>query len=141
MMKYCIILVIFLLGSCPLRADESPGGDQDFINQLDSIKNPFEDGLPKPVVVHPKPVFIRPQVPLNSPQPKPAPLPKPVEVPVALPELKLQGVMVGQDIHEAIINDQIVPLNGYINDARLESVNKDGVQLIYKGKKFFLKVE
>ncbi len=130
-------MIFFLMGTYPLKADEVPGGnDQEFIAKLDNIKNPFEEGIPKPVPIvappqHkvPKPVYVKPK-------------PKPVAEPVILPPtLNLQGVIVGEDIHQAIINDQVVPLLGVIEGARVDSVTKQGVELFFKGKKFFLKVE
>ena len=60
---------------------------------------------------------------------------------IMLPDLKLQGVIVGEEIHQAIINDQVVPLLGTIMGAQIVSVSKQGVALLFKGKKFFLKVD
>ena len=71
-------------------------------------------------------------------KPKIKPVPPPV---IMLPTLKLQGVIVGEEIDEAIINDKIVPLQGRIEDVQVISVSKRGVGLLYKGKNFFLKVD
>ena len=137
MMKLVFLMMFLLMSGFPLKADEVSGGDQEFINQLDSIKSPFEDGLPKPVVAPVRPEETQPGEAVS-----PLPPPKPVILPVKLPDLKLQGVIVGADgeVHEAIINDQVVSLFGMIKGARLVSITKQGVMLIFKGKKFFLRI-
>ena len=107
---------------------------------MDNIKNPFEDGFPKPVVVIPQADCSSRGA--EARRLSQATKPKPVVCTgdFASP-LNLQGVMVGEDMHEAIINDQVVPLQGTIEGARVDSVTKEGVELFFKGKKFFLKVD
>jgi len=124
------------MGNYSLRADEAPVGDRHFMEELNIIKDPFQDGLPKalePVIVPqpqaPQPVVI---------PPKPVPVAPPV---ITLPTLSLQGVVVGEETQEAIINDKVIALHGTIEGAKVISVSKRGVRLLYKGKKFFLKVE
>lgn len=141
MIKLFFLLIFLLAGPYALRADEPHGSAQDFLKELNAIKNPFEDGIPKPVVVVPPPVYVKP-LPVVVPKPKPKPKPKPVPVVhVVLPVLALQGVIVGGDVQQAIINDQVVPLSGAIKGAKLISVTKEGVEMVFKGKKFFLKVD
>lgn len=145
MIKLFFLMIFFLMSAYSLKADQVPGvNDQGFTAELDNIKNPFEDGFPKPSPV-PKPIFIR-HKPTHYKLPKLIILPKRKSQPVTglevkLPDLKLQGVIVGEDIHQAIINDQVVPLLGTIEGARVDSVTKQGVELFFKGKKFFLKVD
>ena len=129
-------MIFLFTAPCLLKADEVPGGDQDFMKALNSIKNPFEDGIPKPVPVYvPPPPVVVPKPVVFIPKPKPRPLP------VKLPVLHLQGVMVGEEMHEAIIDGQEVSLLESIKGAKLISVSKEGVGLVFKGKKFFLKVD
>lgn len=139
------MMICLLMGSYSLKADEEMGDDQEFMKSLDAVKNPFEDGLPKPVPVvpqAPKVIFPTPVATPTYVAPK-FEMPKvvPVIAPVVLPTLHLDGVIVGDDIKQAIINDQVVPLMGTIEDAQVISVEKEGVELSFKGKKFFLKVE
>jgi hypothetical protein len=144
MIKLFLLMTFLFMCNYSLKADETPGNDQEFMSELDNIKNPFEDGYPKPVVVKEVPVYHPVEVPKPPPMPKPMPRPIPVIIlppPVELPSLNLQGVMVGDEMHEAIINDQAVPLNGIIDGVRIESVTKQGVGLSYRCKKFFLKVD
>ncbi len=130
-------MIFILAGPYALKAQEA-GGDQEFKSELDNIKSPFDDGIPKPVIIN-KPAPEAPK-PVNIP--KPQPRPQPVYSPeIMLPMLNLQGVVVGDGIEQAIIDDQVVPLHGTIEGARVDSVTKHGVELSYKGKKFFLKVD
>ncbi len=132
-------MIFLFMGTYLLKADEAPGGDQEFTAKLDNTKNPFEDGISKPIIIkiaptvhhreHKEQVIVRPKAKAVAP---------PV---ISLPALNLQGVIVGEGIHQAIINDQVVPLLGTIKGARVDSVTKHGVELFFKGKKFFLKVD
>ena len=145
MIKLFFLILFLVMGSYSLRADESQGDDQDFVNQLSNIKSPFDDGLPKPpppVVVVPPPVLNQnpPSQPKKHKHKRRAPVPV-VEPLITPPALNLQGVIVGEEMHQAIINGQVVPLNGTIEGAEVNSVTKEGVEILFKGKKFFLKVD
>jgi len=134
--------MFFLLGVNTLRADEALLSDDEFLRELDNVKNPFEDGYPKPkdLPQKPKPKIIAPKK--SKPKPKPKPKRHVIKrVIIIPPELDLQGVIVGDDMHQAIIDGQIVPLKGIIKGAQIYAVTKEGIGFIFKGKKFFLKVE
>jgi hypothetical protein len=135
MIKLLFLVLFFFLGTFSLKADEAPGGDEEFTKALDNIKSPFEDGFPKPVAQPVSAEQIRPKdlVPVVKPV-------VPPEV-IKLPALDLQGVIVGDEVHQAIINGKVVALQGTIEGAKLDSVSKEGVGLLYKGKKFFLKID
>ena len=138
MIKSSLLTILLVFAGQSLWAGEPSGGDQDFMGQLDTIKNPFDDGLPKPVIVVPPPVHIQKPKPRVYIKPKPMPVIVPM---IFLPRMKLQGVIVGEDIHQAIFDDKVVPLLGTIYGATVDSISKQGVGLTYKGKKFFLKIE
>lgn len=130
------LIILFFTGIVFIKADEASLNDEDFISALEQVKNPFMVDLPKPVAV-PEPLVKAPVQ--KEPQPvKPVVLAPEV---ISLPDLQLKGVVVGEEIHQAIINDTVVPLQGIIEGARVISVTKDGVGLLYKGKKFFLKAD
>ena len=116
----------------PVKADEALGMDTEFMKQLDQVKNPFEDGLPKPIPVivkPPKRIIQRPRPIVLPPKPLPMPIIVPtVETPEPLPNLRLGGVIVGDGIQQAIINDQVVSLHETIQGAQLDSVTKEGVK-------------
>jgi hypothetical protein len=139
MMKLFFLTICFLV-SHPIQAQEQPGdSDEAFMKVLEDVKNPFEDGLPKPKVIK---KFVPPPPPL----PKPKVVPKPIlkllpSPPVTLPALSLQGVIVGEEMHEAVINGQIVSLNEEIQGAKVIGIGKKGVTLLYKEKIFFLKID
>jgi len=131
------LIILFFIGIVFIRADEAPLGDEEFVSAINQVKNPFVDDSPKPVVVA-APVVEMPQKPPEAPKPMPVVVPPEV---IVLPNLKLEGVVAGEEVHQAIINDQVIPLQGTIEGARVISVTKEGVGLLFKGKKFFLKVE
>ena len=145
MIKLFFLMIFFFTIPYSLKADEVPGGDQEFKNELNNIKDPFEDGIPKPIVIINQPTSITHEAPkaiVLPPMPEHQPVAwRPSEPEIKLPALKLQGVMVGEEMHQAIINDQVVPLLGTIKGARVDSVSKEGVELFFKGKKFFLKID
>jgi len=137
MIKLFILIGFLLMGSYALKADEPPIVDQEFMQRLNSIKDPFEEGVPKPIVIAPKPIIVEHKAP-----PKVVPhKSKPPAVVITPPTLHLQGVIVGEGINEAIIDDTIVPLYGEIEGAKVIFVSKKGVEVLYKGQKFILKVE
>ena len=142
MKKLFFLSILFFAGIAFIKADEMSDGD--FLSLLDKVKDPFMVDFPKAVVTFQPPVK-RPQAPPPKRVVPPAPKTvKPVVVPqeVVLPaDLKLEGVVAGEDIHQAIINDQVVDLQGTIEGAQVVSITKDGVELLFKGKKFFLKAD
>src|ERR1035441_5843774 len=101
MKKLILLMIFFLMYPYSLRAEKPFGADQDFMKDLDNVKSPFEDGLPKPVPVvipaEPKPAEFKPKA-----------IPQGYPALVTIPALHLKGVVVGEDIHEAIINDRVV---------------------------------
>jgi len=140
MIKLFFLIAFFLICSYSLRADEQPVGDQEFMKSLSSIKDPFEEGFPKPIVIAPKPIIVEHREPKNSKKVV-AHKPNAPAVVVEPPMIHLQGVIVGEDINEAIIDDKIVPLGGETEGAKVISVTKKGVVVLYKGQKFIFKVE
>jgi len=135
MIRLFFLIIYFLFNNAyALQAENPQAKLQIFVDKLDGIKDPFQDGIPKPAIVVPPPVY-------QPPPPRPKPVPKPLPPPVMLPELNVQGVMVGGDMHSAIINDKIVDLNGNIEGAKVIFIGQNGIRLLYKGKIFFLKVE
>jgi len=135
------LAILFFAGIVFIRADEVP--DRDFIALLDKIKNPFMVDFPKPKpVIMPEPLVQRPQVPRGK-MFKPLTV-KHVVAPlkVVLPaDLKLEGIIAGGDIYQAIINGQVVGLQGAIEGAQVVAITQDGVELLFKGRKFFLKID
>jgi len=138
MIKLFLLIIFFFTGTVALKAEEILGSDQDFMKELDNVKSPFEDGTPKEVHL---PQSVQREQPRSVVEQPKAPQPvAPPEV-ITLPALDLQGVIVGENVHQAIINGQVVPLHGSIQGARIDSMSKDGVGLFFKGKKFFLKID
>ena len=139
MIKLFFLLMFLISGNHPLRAD-APENDQELLDELNNVKNPFDNGVPEPVpvVVQPPPVVVQPQKPTFVRKPKSRPRVQPV---IQLPSLKLQGVIVEEGNPQAIINDNVVPLLGTVEGAQVIAVTKEGVTVVYHHKKFFLKVD
>ncbi len=136
-----LLIFLFLAGAVFIKADETHVSDEGFMQAVTRVRDPFKDpfaaNLSKPMEA-PKPL-VKPPEPaprISAPVEPPAAMPQEV---VSLPNLKLEGVMVGEEMHQAIINGQVVGLQGTIDGARVVSMTKDGVELLFKGKKFFLK--
>jgi hypothetical protein len=131
MKNLIILMVLFFMGVIPLRADQTDSDDKEF-SSLDNVNNPFNVQPSKPVEA---PVVV----PVKAPEPVVAPQPVKVEEPLA-PVLKLEGVVVGEEIRQAIINGQVVSVDDTIEGAKVVSVTIDGVGLVFNDKKMFLRV-
>ncbi len=135
-------MVWLALGTALWAEDAPPAEDQEFLSQLDGLKDPFDNGIPPPppVVVPPPPppVVQPPPLPMAMPHIKLPPVVRPRIVP---PVLNLQGVIVGEGIQRAIIDDKVVAVHQRINGVTIASVTTKGVGYVYKGKKFFLKID
>ncbi|MBF0503749.1 MAG: hypothetical protein HQL14_01485 [Candidatus Omnitrophica bacterium] len=141
MKKIFFLIILFFVGIVSIKAQETALSDGEFNTALDQLKNPFVADLPKPPAPA-QPVVKPPEPSQEVPQPVAEPVAvQPEEEIITLPDLKLQGVVVGEEMGQAIIDDQLVPLQGTIKGARVVSVSKEGVGLLFKGKKFFLKTE
>ncbi|MBF0511527.1 MAG: hypothetical protein HQL13_04270 [Candidatus Omnitrophica bacterium] len=140
MKKLFYLIILFFIWIFPLHAQEMAGEDKDFIKSLDNLKDPFGDGYPKPPEIKLNPVIPKPQKPeVVVFRPKPVLPPKPVER--AFPAMRLQGVIVGEGIQEAIIDDQVAHVGSSIQGAIVDEVNRDGVRFLFDGKRKFLKVD
>lgn len=113
--------------------------DKDFMLALLKVKNPFVVDLPKTAVIQ------RPQAVVSLPKPdlvvKPTTMSARQKPEVKFPDLKLQGIIMGGDIHQAIINDRIIGQQEKIQGALVTGITQDGVELLFKGEKRFLKTE
>lgn len=109
------------------------------------IRNPFLSRLPKKE--EPKPPAPAaadiPQRPAISIQPVEQPgrgerkSPPPVEIP--LPALNVTGLIWNTDRPQAIVNSQIVDVGDTILDARIIAITKTGIDVLFNGKKFFIR--
>lgn len=55
-----------------------------------------------------------------------------------LPELKLQGIIRGTFLNQAIINNKIVKVGDFIQDAKITKIEKDGVIVFFDNKSYAL---
>ncbi len=56
----------------------------------------------------------------------------------SLPELKLQGIIRGALLNQAIINNKIVKLGDIIQEAKVTKIDKDGVTVFFDNKSYTL---
>lgn len=83
------------------------------------LRDPFEPQLPKG------------QAPALMPQKM-----KPLEE-VKPPQLKVEGIITGGPIPQAIIKGKVVRAGDRIEDAQIISITKEGVEVLYHEKTFF----
>lgn len=53
-----------------------------------------------------------------------------------LPEFKIQGIIWGGPIPQAIINEKVLKLNDIIEEARIVGIGKEGVTVIFDGREY-----
>ncbi|MDD2751859.1 MAG: hypothetical protein PHN59_01850 [Candidatus Omnitrophica bacterium] len=58
------------------------------------------------------------------------------EIPQTLPDLKIQGVVWGGSFPQAIINNKVVKVGDTIDKAKLIDINKDGITVLFSGRKY-----
>lgn len=129
MSRFIIIFVCFLLVFSVAGAQEkggvvSTGSDNtEVLGNLEDLKNPFLSSLPPPVKVEPP----------KKPEIKPKPKPKKVDpvVKKTPPKLNLIGMVWGEARSQAIINGAVVSEGDVISGARVLSISKKGVQLLF----------
>ena len=136
MIKLLFLLMFLFLGHYSLRADEVPVDDQEFMNEVDSVKNPFEDGLPKPVVI---------AVPVinNTPPKRIVPkVEKVVPPPIVLPALDVaRSHSGGWHYIRRSLMIRMCLCWGLLKGPRLLLCKSRVLGCCFKGKKFFLKVD
>lgn len=59
---------------------------------------------------------------------------------VHLPSLIIQGLLWGGEFPQAIINNKVMKIGDTIEEARITDINKNGVILLFAGKKFSLSI-
>ncbi|MDD5596018.1 MAG: hypothetical protein PHY94_07255 [Candidatus Omnitrophica bacterium] len=53
-----------------------------------------------------------------------------------LPDLKIQGVVWGGSLPQAIINNKVVKVGDTIEKAKIIDINKDGITVLFSGRKY-----
>lgn len=143
------VIILFAAGRIPVIYAQS---ENDVFKDLDTLRNPFIPYIAKkkkepPVVVKPpvpvKPVaVVKPPVKVVTPPPPPPPKPR-VEAVVDtsfLKEIKISGLVWNTDTPQAIINGKVVKVGDEIKGSKITSIRKDGVELTFKGLKYFLSI-
>jgi hypothetical protein len=123
--------------------------NQDFLRDLDRIRDPFQSQLPLPKeipVVQPAPQNIN--LPGNvTPSEslfRSAPVPiKSVPQPVKQPDVKamvVKGLVWNTGEPQAIVNDKVVSVGDEIDGVEVISIDQTGVEFSNKGLKYFVDV-
>ncbi len=63
-----------------------------------------------------------------------------IDIPVNPPELNISGLVWGAENPQAIINGKVFRIGDTIENARIESIGKNGVVVAFQGKKFTIPV-
>jgi hypothetical protein len=122
--------------------------NQDFLRDLNQIRDPFQSQLPPPKevpVVQAVPQNINPSVNASSEVVfKSIPVPvKVVPPPVKQPDIKamvVKGLIWNTDEPQAIVNDKVVSVGDEIDGVEIISIDQKGVEFSNKGLKFFVDV-
>ena len=104
---------------------------------LSNPRNPFLSVIPKikPVVLPPPPVVKKIEVKKEQPPPPPLDMAK------ILQGFKLSGFIWGSEKPQAIINGEVVNVGDTIEKAKVISISKKGVRILYMGENITLTVD
>ena len=125
------------------RGSQEDRSDDEMPDIL-TVRDPFLPQLPKTQIMktaveadlrtrHNKPDKVEPR-PVTE-------VPKPKESPVVLPVLRVQGIIWGTDKPEAIINDHVVGVGESILKAKVQTIYKDGIDILMDGKRFHVPMD
>ena len=122
-----------------LAQETGKGEDKALVAEfLLNPKNPFLSPIPK----------IKKASQTNNPlvsispaaNPSPGPSSTVAENKISL-DLKVRGMVWGAERPQAIVNDQVVSIGDTIQEAKVIAITQQGVNVIYKGKKFNFTVD
>lgn len=144
-----VVVITFLVITRLYAEDQIPSKEIDFTIDDTSINyyadnNPFKSLLPE---VDPNTgdnysdgsfndQLLIP-IPEGNIQPQPAAVPEPVKP--TPPALTLNGIVWNTDRPQAIINDQVLSQGDTIEGARIVSIRKSGINLVFENENFTLK--
>ncbi len=135
---FILILVTGLLILVPrVGADEKQEPTLTIAQQL-PLRDPFESKLPKPEQ-KPRPGIAVPPTPeqIKSSQPTPSPVPPMTrEAPRQPPKLTIYGIIWNSHRPQAIVNNQVVDIGDTINNSKIVSIEKTGIDILFEGEKY-----
>lgn len=122
-------------GSLNENTNQNLDLDQETLQKLISIRNPFESQLPQPgqavskteTQVAPEPVGMGPEP--TPPQPKIIP---------SLPQCSITGLVWDSQKPQAILNGKIIGLGDKIESWTVTQITKDGVEITFENEKFLI---
>jgi hypothetical protein len=130
--------------------------DKDFLQDLENIKDPFVSPLAKKVEETPIKIQ-KPPEPVKPPVPEPSRVePRPI-VPPSMPVLpqvplddkanifttgaiKISGIIWNTDLPQAIVNDRVVRVGEDLQGAKILSIKKEGIEVMYRSTKYTLRI-
>ena len=128
--------LIIILGICLLFSQSVLAADME-------LRNPFLPPtimfkVPEPAVNQNK-VVAKTKIPEVAP--KTAVKPKASIVKISSLNLKLKGIVWGEGKSQAIINDQVVSVGDVIKEAKVVSITRKGVWIVYQGVRAILTID
>lgn len=130
----------------PVEAQEVPVVEDVFDKIINEIKDPFLSQLPKkaepvpsqPLPLKQVPIIIKPVQKVAPPPPLPV-----VDVVITAPKIVVSGLVWGREIkdQQAIVEDSIVGVGGSIKGAKVVSISRSGLKVLYQGKYFTYNVK
>ncbi len=117
---FCVLCYVAREARCQTSGDSAAG-----------LRDPFENQLPeKEILPAPEPEVIV--------ENEPPPPPIIAEEPVIPPALTVESLVTGGPVPQAIIGGKIFRVGNAVEEARITKIVKDGVEIIYKEKTFWL---
>ncbi len=129
--------------TAPVPAAPAPAVQEEGLPDFSSLRDPFLPQLPIVKEINERPVEPGPKIDDNNRKPPAVSpqQPKLPRVPVKPPALKVQGIIWDSDRPQAIINGEIVDVGQVVADAKIVSIQKEGVDFLFHGEKFHASME
>lgn len=147
MLSRTVLFVMILAwgGGPGVHAQEN----QEFLQDLNDIRDPFQSQLPPPKLPPPAPV-VQPKIEIPEVPAPPAPPVvehTPVVQPIPRPDQKIEeipvvvkGLVWNSDIPQAIVNDKVVRVGDEVSGMKVVSIQKKGIEFVKNGMTVFIHV-
>ncbi|MFT5206654.1 MAG: hypothetical protein ACI9CF_000393 [Candidatus Omnitrophota bacterium] len=125
-------LLIFTIIATLIPAQALCAADSIIIYEASAARDPFVSALPKKIEIKIEPA----SVPITKPKLRAKP-----KVIVIPPPLKIQGVIWNSNKPQAIINGEVIGVNGQVAKSVVQLIDQHGVTVLYQNQHFLYPVD